>query len=122
MNFEANSLGGSFKISSEEGEGLRPKALMLDALAGCTGLDVASLIAKMRLNVEKFEIEVDGELTDEHPKFYHKVIVKYLFEGHDLNKEKLQHAVDLSVEKYCGVLEMFRKFATVKIEVAFHEI
>ena len=48
-------------------------------------------------------------------------MVKYLFEGHDLNKEKLQHAVDLSVEKYCGVLEMFRKFATVEVKTFFHK-
>ena len=51
---------------------------MLSALAGCTGLDVASLIEKMKLEVADFKIETFGELTEEHPKTYHKVKVEYI--------------------------------------------
>jgi len=104
-----------------ESSGYRPKALMLSSLAGCSGLDVASLIKKMKLQVDHFHIETFGELTEEHPKYYHKVNVEYHFHGPDLNKEKLQRAVDLSVEKYCGVMEMFRRFAEVGVEVVFHD-
>lgn len=103
-----------------ESSGYRPKALMLSSLAGCSGLDIASLIKKMKLEVEDFHIETIGELTEEHPKYYHKVKVEYHFHGKNLNEGKLQKAVDLSVEKYCGVMEMFRRFAEVEIVTQFH--
>ena len=103
-----------------ESSGYRPKALMLSSLAGCSGLDVASLIKKMKLEVVDFHIETIGELTEEHPKYYHKVKIEYHFHGADLNEAKLQKAVDLSVEKYCGVMEMFRRFAELEIETIFH--
>ncbi|WP_297690664.1 OsmC family protein [uncultured Eudoraea sp.] len=103
-----------------EGKGLRPKALMLSALAGCSGLDVAMLIKKMKLDVDEFSIDTSANLTDEHPKYYDAVTIEYHFRGNNLDEKKLQRAVDLSVEKYCGVMEMFRKFATLKIETLFH--
>ncbi|WP_222982339.1 OsmC family protein [Flagellimonas meishanensis] len=103
-----------------EGSGLRPKALMLSALAGCSGLDVASLIKKMKLEVDDFSIETVANLTDEHPKYYDRVTIEYHFHGSNLKEDKLQRAVDLSVEKYCGVMEMFRRFAELEIQTFFH--
>ena len=103
-----------------EGKGLKPKALMLSALAGCSGLDVAMLIKKMKLHVDDFSIDTSANLTDEHPKYYDAVTIEYHFRGNNLDEKKLQRAVDLSVEKYCGVMEMFRKFAKLKIETIFH--
>ncbi|MFT5735939.1 MAG: putative redox protein [Maribacter sp.] len=104
-----------------EGSGFRPKALMLSGLAGCSGLDVAMLIKKMKLEVDEFQIETIANLTDEHPKYYDKVAIEYHFHGANLNEEKLQRAVDLSVEKYCGVMEMFRRFAELEIKTLFHK-
>ncbi len=126
MAFESNNPSGhTFKIDvapddGGEGSGMRPKALMLSSLAGCSGLDVASLIKKMKLEVDDFHIETMGELTEEHPKYYHKVKIEYHFHGPNLNEAKLQRAVDLSIEKYCGVMEMFRRFAELDIETVFH--
>ena len=102
------------------GDGYRPKALMLSSLAGCSGLDVASLIKKMKLEVEDFKIEIEANLTEEYPKYYDKVNVEFHFYGAKLNKEKLQRAVELSTEKYCGVMEMFRRFAEVKTAIHYH--
>lgn len=102
------------------GAGLSPKALMLSALAGCSGLDVASLIKKMKLHVIDFHIETIANLTEEHPKHYDAVTLEYHFHGPKLDEEKLQKAVNLSVEKYCGVMAMFRKFATLEIKTLFH--
>ena len=93
---------------------------MLSALAGCSGLDVASLIKKMKLQVDDFHIETIADLTEEHPKYYDKVRIEYHFYGADLNEAKLQRAVDLSIEKYCGVMEMFRRFAKLEINTIFH--
>jgi putative redox protein len=126
MLFNADSLGGSFKIdaaaeSGGEGKGVRPKALMLSSLAGCTGMDIISLLKKMRAEVEYLEIDVTGELTDEHPKFYNKVLLEYRFYGTDFKKEKIEKAVKLSAEKYCGVMEMFRQFAEIKTTLEYIE-
>jgi len=100
--------------------GMAPKAMMLSSLAGCSGLDVVSVLEKMKASVEGFYMTVEGELTDEHPKYYHTVTVEYHFTGKDLNESKIKKAVDLSVEKYCGVMEMFRKFATVNTSIHYH--
>lgn len=127
MQFESTNLGGSLMIDAAEevggtNNGLRPKALMLSALSGCSGLDVASLIKKMRLEVTDFNIVTEGFLTDTEPQVYDKVTVTYHFYGTNLNEEKLNRAVELSVEKYCGVMAMFRSFADVKIDTVFHKI
>lgn len=127
MAFESNNPSGlnlTIDTGPEdggEGKGLRPKALMLSGLAGCSGLDVASLIKKMKLEVDDFRIETIANLTDEHPKYYDTVVIEYHFYGTNLNEEKLKRAVDLSVEKYCGVMEMFRRFAELEIKVLFHK-
>ncbi|MBD0823250.1 OsmC family protein [Aestuariibaculum marinum] len=102
------------------GEGYRPKALMLSGLAGCSGLDVAALIKKMKLEVANFKIEINANLTEEHPKYYDKVEMNFHFFGDNLDEKKLQRAVDLSVEKYCGVMEMFRQFADVQVNTFFN--
>ena len=126
MAFESNNPSGldlTIDASPEdggEGKGFRPKALMLSALAGCSGLDVAGLIKKMKLEVDEFTIETIANLTDEHPKYYDSVTIEYHFHGGNLNEKKLQRAVDLSVDKYCGVMEMFRRFAELEIKTIFH--
>ena len=107
-------------VEGKAREGLSPKALMLSSLAGCSGLDVVSILDKMKINTYDLKMEVEGLLTDEHPKYYHTVILDYHFTGDDLNEEKINRAVQLSVEKYCGVMEMFRRFAEVKTNVHFH--
>ena len=128
MKFESTNPSGHnlfIDAGPENGgnsEGYRPKALMLSALAGCSGLDVASLIKKMKLEVADFKIEIDANLTEEDPKYYDKVTMHFHFSGNNLNEKKLQRAVDLSIEKYCGVMEMFRQFADLKVETHFHNI
>lgn len=126
MLFHAENPGGSLKIDADvasggSGQGLRPKALMLTALAGCTGLDVTSLFKKMRIVVEGIEIDVQAELTDVQPTYYNKVKVIYKFYGKDFEKEKIEKAVKLSQDKYCGVSEMFRKFSELSYEILYFE-
>jgi putative redox protein len=111
-------LDGPTETGGQE-KGHRSKQLMLVALAGCTGMDVALMIRKMKLDVDDFSIDVTGELTDKDPKTYHTVLVVYNFKGPNLDKEKLEKAVNLSFDKYCGVIEMFKTFATVNKEVRF---
>ncbi|MDV7186377.1 OsmC family protein [Lutibacter sp. TH_r2] len=126
MLFESVAPEGSVMIDAGEdvggqGKGLRPKAMMLTALAGCTAMDIASLLKKMRAEVDDFKIEVEANLTDEHPKVYDKVKVIYRFYGSDFKKSKIEKAVNLSVERYCGVFEMFRKFSATSHEIEYIE-
>ena len=102
-------------------QGLSPKALMLSSLGGCTGLDVLSLLKKIRVEIEDFKVIVNGELTEEHPKYYDKVSIDYYFTGTDLNEEKIKKVVFLSEERYCGVIKMFRAFAEVTIAIHINE-
>jgi len=127
-HFETDNPSGfkftMFDKSQDNGDvvGFAPKALMLSSLAGCSGLDVVSLLTKMRAEVADFKIEVTAELTDEHPKFYKKVKVDYHFYDAELKPEKIQKAVNLSVTKYCGVMEMFRQFAEIEVEIHLHNL
>lgn len=89
--------------------GPRPKPLMLVALAGCTGMDVISILQKMKVPVEKFRLIVQGDLTSEHPKQFYKMHIIYEFTGKNLPPDKLQHAIELSQEKYCGVSATLKK-------------
>ncbi len=104
-----------------EDRGPRPKPFMLVALGGCTGMDVISILGKMRVNVDKFNVKVDGELTEEHPKHYYKMHVTYEFWGKDLPMDKLKKAVSLSEDRYCGVSEVYRKAMELTSEIVVHE-
>ncbi len=122
LSFETEVDG--FKIMldarSEAGgnsRGPRPKPLMMVALAGCTGMDVASLLKKMRIEVESLKVSVEGELTEEHPKHFVSMHILYDFKGKDLPLDKLQRAVELSQEKYCGVAESYRKAMKLSYEI-----
>ncbi|WP_297092026.1 OsmC family protein [uncultured Draconibacterium sp.] len=122
MAFEAEVNGHKLMLDATEevgGEnrGPRPKPLMLTALAGCTGMDVISILRKMRVEVDDFNVIVSGDLTDEHPKQYFKMNVIYEFKGSDLPLEKLKKAVSLSEERYCGVSAMYKKVIELTSEI-----
>ena len=85
--------------------GLSPKAMMLSSLAGCSGVDIVEILEKMKVLDYKLSIDVEAQLTDEHPKYYHKVHVDYHFYGQELSLKKIYKAVTLSVDKYCGVMD-----------------
>ncbi len=122
MSFEAEVNDFKIKLDADEAvggknTGPRPKPLTLVSLGGCTGMDVISILGKMRVVPEYFNVEVTGELTEEHPKYYDKLHIRYIFRGDDLPMEKLEKAVTLSQERYCGVSEMLRKAATITHEI-----
>jgi putative redox protein len=126
MSFETEVHGHKLYLdaSADHGGknlGPRPKALMLVALAGCTGMDVVSILAKMRITFDKFNIRVDANLTDEHPKVYSKMKLVYEFTGKDLPMDKLQKAVDLSRERYCGVSAMYKEVMDLEYEIIILE-
>jgi putative redox protein len=101
--------------------GPRPKKLMLTALAGCTGIDVISILKKMKVEPESFHVIVEGDLTEEHPIRYYQMKVIYQFKGKDLPLDKLEKAVKLSEDKYCGVSAAYRLAMNLSSEIRIIE-
>ena len=122
MAFESEVNGHKIVIDAVESvggkdRGPRPKPLMLLSLAGCTSMDVISILRKMRVELDDYQCEVVANETEEHPKHYNEMKVIYKFWGKDLPKEKLEKAVNLSEERYCGVSEVYKKYVKMSYEI-----
>jgi putative redox protein len=102
-----------------QNKGPRPKALMLVALTGCTGIDVVGILNKMKVVFSDLRIDVQADLTDEDAAVYHNVKLFYHIKVAPEDRAKVEKAVALSMDKYCGVTAMFKKFATVEREIFF---
>lgn len=97
--------------------GPRPKKLMLTALAGCTAIDVIMILKKMKIVPDDLNVIVEGNLTEGIPQKYQEMTVIYQFKGKDLPMDKLEKAVKLSEEKYCGVSAVYKEALTLKSEI-----
>ena len=102
------------EVGGEEA-GFRPKELVLEGLAGCTAIDVMSILTKMKLIPEAFRVEVEAEQTEEHPKVFNKIHLKYIIRG-NIPEDKLIRAIELSQKQYCGVSAMLEKTAKLTYE------
>ena len=89
--------------------GTRPKELILIGLGGCTGADVASMLSKMKAPVSRFEIDIDAESAEEHPKVFTQIHLTYKFWGEGVKEDNLEKAITLSQDKYCSVSAMLKK-------------
>lgn len=126
MAFESEVNGHKIIIDADEkvggnDKGPRPKPLMQLALAGCTAMDVVSILAKMRVEIEDFNVHVDGEMTEEHPKHYSSMHITYEFTGKELPMDKLEKAVNLSQERYCGVSFLYNKVMEFTHEIVVND-
>ncbi len=97
--------------------GPSPKRLMLVSLAGCTGIDIVSILTKMKVNFSELSINTEATLSEEHPKTYTHVKLSYKVRLAEADRIKMEKAVALSEDKYCGVMAMFRKFAKMEREI-----
>jgi putative redox protein len=102
-------------------KGPRPKELLLAALTGCTGMDVVAILKKMQVELESFDMIVEADVTEEHPKHYTNIHLIYEFKGKNLDITKLEKAISLSQEKYCGVSFMLKKFLKLTYEIKILE-
>jgi putative redox protein len=126
MAFETEVSGHRIIVDADqsvggENRGPRPKPFMLAALGGCTGMDVISILSKMRVEVDSFNVIVEGDLTEEYPKHFYKIHVIYEFTGNNLPPDKLQKAVSLSEERYCGVSAVYKKALELTSEIRIIE-
>ncbi|MHB1651983.1 MAG: OsmC family protein [Desulfitobacteriaceae bacterium] len=107
-------------IAGGSGMGAGPMEMVLMAIAGCSGMDVISILEKMRVKFSRFEISVQGERAAEHPRVFTDVEVLYKFWGEDLSEDKLSKAVSLSMTKYCSVANMIDKAANLTYRVVLN--
>ena len=126
MAFEADVDGHKIMMDSKpesggHNAGSGPKKLMLVALSGCTGMDVVSILKKMRVEIEGCSIEVQGDVAEEHPKRYTKMHVIYTFTGKNLPQDKILKAVSMSEETYCGVEALYKLAIEVTSEIKIIE-
>ena len=94
--------------------GSRPLELMLLSLAGCTGMDVISILRKKRQDVTGFEVKTHAERSGTHPKVFTAVTVEYIVTGHNIDPKAVERAIDLSENSYCPAQAMLVKAVPIQ--------
>lgn len=117
--FESRQEDNIFMIDGNRKEGPNPKSLLLSAIAGCSGIDVVDILEKMRVSFSDLIIDVEAEQTTEHPKVFLDIYITYKVKTAAENEDKVRKAIDLSLDKYCGVSAMLSKNSPIhyKLEI-----
>ena len=126
MVFRIEQDGHTFTLDSSPDwggtdSGPRPKALLLSGLIGCTGMDVVSILRKMKIEGYGLRISADAEYTEEYPVVFRSIHVTYTFTGTGLPVDRVKHAVELSQEKYCGVSAILARSADLTWEIVYED-
>lgn len=126
LAFEAEVDGHKIYMDSSmehggKNTGPRPKPLMMVALAGCTGMDVAAILKKMKEEIESFSVEVEGDITEEHPRRFEGMKVIYRVKGKNISRKNVEKAVNLSSTRYCGVSANYAMAFPISHEIIIEE-
>ena len=119
MRFEGTASSGHTLILDSAPEhggqnaGFRPMELLLVGLAGCTAMDVISILNKKRAEVTGFEVNVRGERAETHPRVYTRIHVEYVVRGPEIPPQAVERAIQLSEEKYCSASAMLGEVAEI---------
>ena len=121
MRFMADGLHPTVMDAAVEAGGKAeaptPKQLVLHGLAGCTGMDVAAILKKRKVSYDAFSIEVSAEQTAHHPKTFKSIKITYRLTADPKDREKIERAIALSRENFCGVSAMLEKSAAIEDEL-----
>lgn len=115
--FESKLGHNTIQLDGSKANGFGPKALLLSGLAACSGIDVVDILEKMRVSFSDLVIDAEAEQVDEHPKVFKDILVTYRINTDTSNEDKVRKAIDLSLEKYCGVAAMLRKNAAINYKL-----
>jgi putative redox protein len=113
-------LGTSPEVGGNN-DGFRPMELIAIGIAGCTAMDVISILQKKRQIVTSFEVLVHADRATEHPKVFTHLTIEYVIGGKDLSKEAVERAVELSETKYCPAQSMFKQIAPMDLKITYLE-
>jgi putative redox protein len=117
--FESKQDHNQVQLDGNRKNGFSPKALLLSGLAACSGIDVVDILEKMRVEFSEFVIDTEAEQTAEHPKVFKDIHITYRIKTDAANEEKVRKAINLSLDKYCGVSAMLKKNSPIhyKLEI-----
>ena len=93
--------------------GPQPMEMLLVALAGCSGMDILTILRKKRQDITGYELRIHGMRAEEHPKVYLDITLEHIFSGHNIRPEAVERAIELTEERYCGASAMLGKTATI---------
>ncbi|MCE1253289.1 MAG: OsmC family protein [Anaerolineae bacterium] len=113
-------LGTSAEFGGKN-DGFKPLELILIGLAGCTAMDVVSILEKKRQVVSSFQIKVHADRAAEHPKVFTDVVLEYIFSGKELDPVAVDRAVELSDTKYCSAMAMLRKNSPIHTKITINQ-
>ena len=115
--FKSSHDHNTIEIDGNKQEGFGAKALLLSALAACSGIDIVEILQKMRVKFSDFRIDTESEQTEEHPRVFKDIFITYKMKTDVANEEKVRKAIDLSLEKYCGVSAMLKKNSPIHYQL-----
>jgi putative redox protein len=110
-----NEAGGQVQIgTTNEKPGVGPMQLLLVGMAGCTGMDIVSILQKKKIDLVDFKVEIEAKRADTFPMIWTDISVLYLLWGNSIKIKDVEQAIKLSEEKYCSVSIMLGKSARIK--------
>ena len=112
---------GVSKADGGADDGARPLELFLVGLAGCTGMDVISILGKKKQDVTGFEVSAHAERATEHPKVFTHIVVEYVITGRQVERAAAERAVELSVTKYCPANDMLKRAVSIETKITLRE-
>jgi putative redox protein len=115
--FDSTHDENKIQIDGDKENGYGPKALLLAGLAGCSGVDVVDILEKMRVDFSDLVIVTEAEQTVEHPKVFKEILITFMVKTDYGNEDKVRKAIELSLEKYCGVSAMLRKNSPINYKL-----
>jgi putative redox protein len=113
-------LGSKASVGGDE-DGFRPMELLAEGLAGCTAMDVISILTKKRQDVAAFEVKVHIERTEEHPHVFTRARLEYHVTGHQIDEAALLRSIELSATRYCPAIAMFEKLFPIELKYFIYE-
>jgi putative redox protein len=105
-----------------DSDGFKPIELMLVSLAGCTAMDVISILRKKRQDVRAFDVQVVANREEEHPRVFSHITLEFIVKGKNIDPESVQRAVNLSAEKYCAAQAMLAKVVPIEHKITIEEV
>jgi putative redox protein len=113
-------LGTSPDVGGDN-DGFRPMELLAVGLAGCTAMDVISIMQKKKQEVTSFEVQVHADLAADHPHVFTRIVIEYILGGRNIERVAAERAVQLSAEKYCPAQAMFSKIAPIELKITIKD-
>jgi putative redox protein len=102
-------------------DGFRPVELLAVGLAGCTAMDVISILQKKKQAVDSFEVRVHADRAEQHPKVFTHILMEYILAGDNIDREAVERAVELSTEKYCPAHAMLGKVIPIELKITINQ-